>query len=342
MAGIFNACKNDQVVQEETDPASVRSELQATEVQTTAAEVKKFEYLVQGNGKIEAVEENWLIWEGNGQLTQLLVRNGDVVKPGQLLAKLNTDKLQLNYEKTLVQYKERNLEYENQLLGFKNASKAVHENLRFSSGLATAELNLKEAELALKQAELRAGINGVVSDLQMKQGALVNPGDKLCVIHNPNKLMVQMPVIESEVGALHTGIVADVNIMADAGKVVRGTLTEINPRVDDKSGMLNLRIMLNQTQGLLPGMNVRVTLRIPYDEHIIIPKEAVVLRSGRQVVFTLEGNLAKWNYVQTGRENGREIEILDGLKPGAQVIITNNLQLAHDAQVKAIAEIVAD
>jgi len=333
------ACNKAESAQEETDPASVRAELTPTEVQTVQALVKPFEYLVQGNGKVEAQQENWLVWEGSGQLEALYVQNGASVKKDQLLARLNTSRLRMAYDKALVQFKERELEYENQLMGFKNASEVVKENLRFTSGLATAELNVKEAELALKQSELRAGIHGVVSDLQMKQGALVTAGDKFCLIHNPDHLLVQMPVIESELSALKAGIAADVSVLADAGKTVAGVLSEINPRVDEKSGTVNLRIKLKETKGLVPGMNVRVQLRIPYEEHIIIPKEAVVLRSGRQVVFTLENNLAKWNYVQTGRENGREIEILDGLKPDALVITTNNLQLAHDAPVKALTEI---
>lgn len=327
------SCNENTSAQQETDPASVRSELLPTEVNTVTAAVSTFEYLIHGNGKIEAAEENWLLWQSSGQLAQLLVRNGDIVKPGQLLAKLHTEQLQLAYEKALVQQKERKLEYENQLLGFKNASATVHENLRYSSGLAAAELSLKEAEYALRQAEIRAGMQGLISDLQMKQGALVNAGDKFCLLHNPTKLMVQMPVIESEVAALRPGLQADVSILADAAMQAKGSIAEINPRVDEKTGMINLRIMLNQTQGLMPGMNARVTLRIPYQENIIVPKEAVVLRSGRQVVFTFENNLAKWNYVQTGRDNGREVEILEGLKPGMQVITTNNLQLAHDAAV---------
>lgn len=52
------------------------------------------------------------------------------------------------------------------------------------------------------------------------------------------------------------------------------------------------------------------------------------------MIFTAEEGLARWNYINTGRENGREVEILEGLEEGKAVIMTNNLQLAHDALVK--------
>jgi hypothetical protein len=83
-------------------------------------------------------------------------------------------------------------------------------------------------------------------------------------------------------------------------------------------------------------MSVQITFIIPYNKNIIVPKEAVVIRSGKHVVFTAERGLAKWNYVTVGRENGKEIEIIEGLKENQAVIITNNLQLAHDAPVKVL------
>jgi multidrug efflux pump subunit AcrA (membrane-fusion protein) len=72
---------------------------------------------------------------------------------------------------------------------------------------------------------------------------------------------------------------------------------------------------------------------VPAAERIVLPKEAVVIRVGRAVVFTAEDGRAKWNFITTGRDNGKEVEILDGLTEGKEVIITNNLQLAHDAPV---------
>ena len=59
-----------------------------------------------------------------------------------------------------------------------------------------------------------------------------------------------------------------------------------------------------------------------------------MLRQGRQVVFTLQGDQAIWNYVQTGLENADTYTILEGLKEGDEVIVTGNVNLAHEAKVK--------
>lgn len=85
---------------------------------------------------------------------------------------------------------------------------------------------------------------------------------------------------------------------------------------------------------LFPGMNCTATIKLPFEKTLVVPKESVVMRSGKAVVFTLEDGKAKWNYVTTGRDNGKEVEIKEGLQPNQKVITTNNLQLAHDALVK--------
>ena len=81
-------------------------------------------------------------------------------------------------------------------------------------------------------------------------------------------------------------------------------------------------------------MNCSATITVPLQKCIVVPKQAVVMRSGKAVVFSLENDKAKWNYVTVGRDNGKEVEITEGLEPGMKVIVSNNLQLAHDAPVQ--------
>lgn len=73
---------------------------------------------------------------------------------------------------------------------------------------------------------------------------------------------------------------------------------------------------------------------VPLNETLTIPKESVLYRNGRSVVFTYEKGKARWNYVKEGRDNGNRIEIINGLKINQLVITNNNLQLIDDAQVK--------
>ena len=105
--------------------------------------------------------------------------------------------------------------------------------------------------------------------------------------------------------------------------------------------MVKVKAGVNGEGKLFSGMNVRVSVRRNLGEQLVIPKTAVVLRSGKQVVFTLKEGRAMWNYVHTGLENATEYVVSDksrkgvedGLLEGDTVIVTGNLNLAHEAEV---------
>ena len=102
--------------------------------------------------------------------------------------------------------------------------------------------------------------------------------------------------------------------------------------------MVQVTLKLSKGGSLLPGMNARAVLRAPQSNSLVVPKEAVVYRSGRPVVFTIDKNEAIWNYIEVGKDNGREIEVLDGLEADQTVIVSNNVQLGHQASVEITTE----
>lgn len=124
------------------------------------------------------------------------------------------------------------------------------------------------------------------------------------------------------------------------GSSFEGRVSEVNPLVDT-NGMVKVKADVNGEGRLFSGMNVRVSVRRNLGEQLVIPKTAVVLRSGKQVVFTLKEGKAMWNYVHTGLENATEYIVSDksqkgvedGLLEGDTVIVTGNLNLAHEAEV---------
>ena len=94
---------------------------------------------------------------------------------------------------------------------------------------------------------------------------------------------------------------------------------------------------MNGGARLFDGMNVRVSVKRSVAGQLVVPKTAVVLRTGKQVVFTLKDGRAVWNYVTTGLENMTEYTVTgEGMEEGAQVIVTGNVNLAHESPVKVI------
>jgi RND family efflux transporter MFP subunit len=327
----------------EVDPKSLRASLGAIEVNLEQATVKPFEYYIHATGKVSPQHKVEVRAKTTGIVEQLYLVNGQVVKKRSVLLVLAHDQQRLAVEKATTQLNISRVKYESDLLAFGDEErlndqrgKIIKENIHHSSGMATSEVSLKEAQLALSYTEISSEISGMVSDLEIQMGNEVKIGDIICTVYNPDKLLIETEVLESEVGKLQIGQKADLQTIANPYKTYKASLTVINPSVDTETGMLKIKLAINNSQGLLPGMNASVRIKVPYNNHIIIAKEAVVLRSGKPVVFTMEDNLAKWNYVTLGNENGKEVEILEGLKEDQQVIVSNNLQLAHDAPVKQL------
>ena len=337
---LFVGCTTQSTPLEE-DPKSLRGSLGAIEVNLEQATVKPFEYYIHTVGKITPQHQVEVRVKTTGIVKLLRVSNGQIVNTRGTLLALENDQQLLAVEKATTQLNVSRIKYESDLVAFGDESdlndtrgETIKDNIRHNSGLATSEVSLKEAQLALSYTIISSEISGVVSNLEIQTGNEVKAGDIICTIYSPDRLLIETEVLESEIGKLQIGQKADLQTIANPYKVYAASVIEINPSVDEKTGMVKIKLAIEKPEELLPGMNASVVIKVPYNNHIIVPKEAIVLRSGKPVVFTMEDNLAKWNYVTLGNENGKEVEILEGLKEGQQVIVSNNLQLAHDAPVE--------
>lgn len=337
------SCKNEDEKIEEAPTESFRNEVAATEVNVATAERKSFDYLIDATGKMEAGSEVMAVIEQAGYLTEVNIRQGQFVNKGDVIAKLNLTEAEFRFEKAKISLRNANAEYESNKLGypelFASANKeqidVVDEQLRAKSGLFLAELELKEAQLTLDRTVVKAPISGRVADLKFKAGSLVSANTELCQILGSSELILKVNVLESDISLISLNQVAEVYPVSNTQKELTGKVSGINPKVD-ANGLVEVSITLAANKELLPGMNARAIIRAPQNNSLVVPKDALVYRSGRAVVFTIENNESKWNYVEVGKDNGKEVEILEGIEEKSTVITSNNLQLAHQAPVQIV------
>ncbi|EON78787.1 putative ABC transport system, lipoprotein [Lunatimonas lonarensis] len=345
VSSIFFGCKEEKEKGEEIPMESFREEVQPTSVQTGVSQRKSFDYLINATGKIEASSHVMVIVERQGYLTDLTVSEGDRVQAGQVIAKLDNRDSKFALEKARVELRSSMAVFENEKLGFPTIygdpaldSLALAEwdtRLKAKSGVLSAEISLREAELEIEKSTIKAPITGTVADVKLKQGSLVNSGDEVCEIISTGQLEIRVKVLESDINFITTGQTAEIYPVSGGEEGLRGQVVAINPKVDE-NGLVQVTIKLQNQGRLLPGMNARAVIRAPQNNSLVVPKQAVVYRSGRPVVFTIENNQAIWNYVEVGKDNGREMEILDGLTADVEVIVSNNVQLAHQAPIRIL------
>jgi RND family efflux transporter MFP subunit len=220
--------------------------------------------------------------------------------------------------------------------------KVPEEIMQLAKVKSGSEQNKAQYELAqyeLQHSTLVAPFDGIVANLFAKSHNMSNPSEPFCAIIDTRGMEVDFTVLESELPMIKNGDKVQVAPFSDTSTTYTGRIAEINPLVDEK-GMVHVKAQVDGNHKLFTGMNVRVSVYRSLDNQLVIPKSAVVLRSGKQVAFTLIDGKAYWNYIHTGLENAGYYTIIEGtkesLKEGDVVIVTGNINLAHEAPVAVV------
>ncbi len=345
LLGSVFSCEEEKKESEEIPKDSFRAEVSATPVRVALAEQRTFDYLINATGKIDAVDQVKVVIQRQGILNELNVKEGDFVEKGTILARLDESETKFRLEKAQIQLKNAQASFDSEILSFESIMNSddldrksnLVDQLKAKSGLFAAEIDLKEAEIELEKSIVKAPTSGRVADLKIKKGSLVSGGEEFMEIINTSALELKVKVLESDINLISLGQKAEVYPVSGSAEPFSGTVRSINPKVDE-NGLVQVSIFVAGSKGLLPGMNARAIIRAPQNNSIVVPKQALVYRSSRAVVFTIENNESKWNYVEVGKDNGKEVEILSGIEPGHTVITTNNLQLAHQAPIQIIKD----
>ena len=334
-------------------------QIKPTKVEIQEVKQENLDYIIHTNGKVVAKQQAEIGFLASGKIEKIYIKNGDYVSAGQTIASLENTEAVLRLRRAKEEKAIKNDEYRKLFIDFggklgdvHSISDTLNQLLRTRSGLALSEIQEAEAAQNLENSLLKAPFSGKIANLFVSKGTFISASSPICVLYSSEQLEVEAFVPESEVLILSSqknngknnskqnkpnkATISPITSLANSISY-ESYLIDINAQVENE-GLVKLRFALPSTkevsQSLLLNMNVTVALHIPQPVQLVVPKEAIVLRSEKEVVFSYEKGRAFWNFVKTGKENGKQIEILEGLKEGQQIIISNNLQLSHDAEVE--------
>ncbi|MCF0177360.1 MAG: efflux RND transporter periplasmic adaptor subunit [Bacteroidales bacterium] len=326
-------------------PEVVAQPAQTETVTLAKLEKRDFKQQLVSNGKVRALEYADLNFRvSNEPIAKIYVSEGDQVQAGQKLAELDMFSLKNKLTQAQNRLEQSQLDMKDVLIGQgydpENTGKIPAEVMRLARVKSGYELNLsqyQQAEFDMQHAVLTAPISGVVANITTRAHSL--PGaEPLCRIISTNPMEVEFTVMESELPLVERRSRVNVTPYAQPDAVCEGTVTGINPIVDE-NGQIRVKASIQGHNTLMDGMNVRVTVDRMVPDQLVVPKSAVVLRTGKQVIFDYRDGQAKWNYVTVTLENLTEYAVEgESLEEGMQVIVSGNLNLAHDAPVKVEKE----
>ena len=310
-------------------------------VDTAQVTFGTFHRELPSNGKLVASRRAELAFEHDGLILDVVVKNGQRVRKGQVIARLDDTQVRQQLRQAKARLAQSDLDRRDALIsaGYLQVDSAnipaeILTLAALQSGYTQAKLDLQAAQHQLDLAELRAPFSGTIADLKAQPYQHSQDHRPFCLVQDLQPMQVAFFVLETELGMLEKDNSLIIEPLAREGQQYTGSILSINPRVES-NGMVEVVARVDHSgQELLPGMNVRIILRQAIADQLIIPKEAVVLRQGRPVVFVYQNDTAYWHYVTPGLENSHFVTVREGLTPHQTVITDGHLNLDHMTPVQ--------
>ena len=292
-----------------------------------------------GTATLEAEEETDVVAKVGGVVKKIFVEEGDYVKQGQVLAKLDDEKLVVQVEQakaTLL--KLENVYNRNEEL-FKKSLISADEFQRTKYEYEHQKAAYDLAQLDLNYSSIRSPIRGVVAERKIKVGNMVLPNQATFKVTSLDPLLAVLHVPERQMVKLQVGQKAKLSVDAIGGDEFIGKIKRISPVVDPATGTVKVTVeMHDPTRLLKPGMFAR--LNIIYDVRkntMLVPKDAILTEDRESAVFVVRDSLALKQVVEIGYVNTSHIEILNGLAPQDTVVTTGKGSLKDSSKVELVA-----
>ena len=326
-------------------------------VQVEPLEERPFADTLDTVSTLEASDEVELASQAGGRVLRLLVRSGQPVRAGQLLLVL--DQTQLRSEVAALRARaERdrvNDERFQQLVRQGAATALQRDEYRAAAIASREELRARLADLAYK--DVRAPIDGVMGDLMIKAGDVLQAGTPFSRIIRNQRLQARIDIPANQAERVRPGQRVELRRSGQGGPLATGRLASLDPAISPTSQTLLAKAPIaNPTGELRNGQRLRTRVVLSEALRPAVPFSGVSRQSGQAFVFVL-GTLAELRRdpgqaplerlrqlppsttvalqrpVQLGPLQGNSYAVLAGLEPGARVIRTSSPGLRHGLPV---------
>lgn len=287
---------------------------------------------VYASGVVEYVRQARIAPVVTAPIRQVLVEEGQAVRPGQTLAQLDDGPqegatLQLEAQAALARATAARQARLN-AAGF--GARAAYEDAQAQAQAATAAARGARAHLA--DYRIKAPFAGRVIRREAEPGDLASVGKPLFVVADTGALRITADIDERDVGRLAAGQEAQVRSDSFPGRTFPARISEITPQGDSTSRVFRARLALSPDTVLKPGMTVEANLVTARRANAALAPTSAI-RDG--AVFVPEGGRARRVAVTVGTKGAERSEITAGLKPGQRVIVEPAAKLKDGARIAA-------
>lgn len=317
-------------------------------VSTLTLEVSEFEHYLDLQGNVQTKQNILLYPEMAGTLVRVYVKKGELVRKGQILAKIDDGGMASGLEQLRTQAALAKTTYERQNRLWEQNIGSEIQYLQTKTNYEATVQSVQQAEAQLAKSTIRAPFSGIADDIMVDEGSTVNPAGGMPIIRlvNLSDMYVEVDVPESYLQQVTPGkrVELSIPVLGDSMiSKVRQTGNFINPA----NRTFKVEIPVPNTKGQIkPNLTVRVKINdYSNPEALLVPPGIISENSeGQQYVYvaaeigTDQIGKAKKRVITTGLAQNDHIEVLSGIKPGEQIIMEGARRVREGQEIEIIEQ----
>ncbi|TNE73900.1 efflux RND transporter periplasmic adaptor subunit [bacterium] len=296
------------------DVSVVSEEFLANEIRTT--------------GTLLASEETALFSESSGKVTDIYFKEGQQVKKGTLLIKLNDKDLvaQLDRIKIEKEFADKTMERQKLLFEKGGISREQYDQAQNRVNILQAQVD--ETIAKIEKTEVRAPFDGIVGLRQISPGAYLTPSIQTASIQNLDVLNLEFSIPEKYFNVVKAGDTIQFTV-SNNELAYSAEIYAVEPQIDINTRTVVMRAHFNNKEAkLLPGLFAYIRYTIEsINNAILVPSQSIVPELKGQKVYVIRGGLVDEKPVETGMRTDQHVQVTKGLAAGDSVITTGILQI---------------
>ena len=323
------------------DSSAVKNEKVGILVEVRKIEPQQFEHYFEVNGSLEAVEQANISPEQGGQIKQVLVKEGDKVSAGTVLAKLNTSVIQTNLSELDNGIELAQTVYDRQARLWENKIGSEIQYLEAKNKLESLQKKRETLVAQMAMSTIKAPFSGVVDRIYQKEGELAAPGQPILTMVNMKEMKVRADVSENYVQAVKENAKVDVDFPS-FGMSTTATIRSVSNIINPSNRTFNVEVRVPNPTGMLKPNGV-ATLKIKdfeMEDALVVPAIAIGKDAKGAFLFVIKEEDGKSKavkrYVQTGRTSGGQTRVTEGLEAGDRVVVEGYNEVANGDLVRII------
>ena len=329
---IFSACKEQLTEEKITDKIKVR---------TTKVVEKEMSIPVHCCGKLASKEESKLSFKTGGIISNIFVDEGQTVKKGQILAKLNLSEIraQVNQAKLGLEKAKRDYKRANNL--YKDSVATLEQLQNATTALNLAKSNVEIAEFNLQFSIIKAPANGKILKRVAEENEIIGIGYPVLLFGSTeNNWIIRVNITDKDIFSLNLNDKSEIKFDAYPDKIFSATVTEIGNSSDPYTGTYEVELMLQQTDtkfafGLIASVDIFPAKK---EKFMIISVNALIEGNETEgyIYQLINKNKLKKLKIKIYKISDDNLIIKSGVKPGAEIITEGVSYINGTSEVEVI------